>query len=97
MSADEEWAFFAGMAANNRELEQLRPSHAETVREYYRRQGRNYVRDRVNRWIMLNQCFDFQKSEKLKNEITCEHQACHVLRNLRNVLIEEMENPNDVR
>jgi hypothetical protein len=97
MSADEEWAFFAGMAANNRELEQLKPAHAETVREYYRRQGRNSVRDRVNLWIIQNQCFDFQKAEVDKTQITCEHQACHVLRNLRNLLIDEMENPNNVR
>jgi hypothetical protein len=39
MSESEEFAFFAGMAANNEELKIVNPDHSERVREFYRRQG----------------------------------------------------------
>jgi hypothetical protein len=86
MSADEEYAFFAGMAANNKVLDDVTPNHSERVRNFYRGQGRDTVIDEIMQIITTWQCFEFLKAEGNKTA-PCEHQGCHQLQQLRGRLI----------
>lgn len=53
------------------------PDHAESVRNYYRRQGVKFERNRVLTQIEMLICFEYTSAGK------CKHPACKTLTRLK--------------